>query len=161
MFYGDAMPQFLRRFEPAKSIAYLPDIAKVELALRQAYHAADAQPIAADALAALAPDALMGTRLRIAPATQTITSDQPIYGIYRAMTQDDAPKPVMEPQAVLVTRAGFDPEIHGVNAAAARCVEALVAGKTLGEAIATSDDTLDLGATLGLLLAQGAVTEIH
>ena len=161
MFYGDAMPQFLGRFEPAKGIAYLPDIARLELALRHAYHAADATPIAADALGAITPDALMGTRLRIAPATKTITSDHPIHGIYRAMTQSDAPKPVNQPEAVVITRAGFDPQLHPVNATAAACVEALIAGKTLGEAIATSDDTLDLGAVLGLLLAQGAVTEIY
>jgi hypothetical protein len=161
MFYGDAMPQFLTRFAPAKSITYLPDIARVELGLRHAYHAADASPIAADALGALAPDALMGTRLQIAPATHAITSDHPIHTIYRAMTQENAPKPVMRAESVIVTRAGFDPEIHGVNAAAAGCVNALIAGKSLGQAIATADDTLDIGATLGLLLAQGAITEIY
>lgn len=161
MFYGDMMPQFLSRFEPAKKFGYLPDIARVELALRHAYHAADATPIAADALAALAPDALMGTRLRIAPATQTVASDFPVHAIYRAMTMDDAPKPMMQAEGVLITRANFDPEIHAINGAAAKAITALKAGKPLGEAIATSDDTLDLGAVLGLLLAQGAITEIY
>ncbi|MFT7145371.1 MAG: hypothetical protein ACJASZ_000237, partial [Yoonia sp.] len=74
MFYGDAMPQFLERFSPAKSIPYLPDIARLELALCHAYHAADATPVDAQALAALTPEALMGAKLRIAPATQTVTS---------------------------------------------------------------------------------------
>jgi len=31
----------------------------------------------------------------------------------------------------------------------------------LGQAMATADDSLDLGAVLGLLLSQSAVTEIH
>ncbi len=161
MFYGEAMPQFLRRFEPAKSIGYLPDIAAIELALRHAYHAADAAPVDANALTTIAADALMGIRLRIAPATQTVTSDFPVHAIYRANTVAGAPKPVMQAEAVLVTRAGFDPELHLINAAAATCISALKDGQSLGQAMATADDTLDIGAVLGLLLAQGAVTEIY
>ncbi|WP_333713990.1 HvfC/BufC N-terminal domain-containing protein [Yoonia sp.] len=161
MFYGEAMPQFLRRFGPTRTLGYLPDVAKLELALRQAYHAADADPVQPEALAAIAPDALMETRLRLAPAVRTITSDFPIHAIYRANTQTGAPKPVMQPEAVLITRPGFDPQIHAINAAGAACVKALSQGKSLGHALASSDDTLDLGAVLGLLLAQGAVTEIH
>jgi len=161
MFYGEAMPQFLSRFGPAKSIRYLPDMARLELALREAYHAADSTPIDAQALATLSPDALMGTRLRIAPATRVIISDYPIDAIYRANTLPDAPKPVMTPQSVLITRAGFDPELHPIDASAAKCIIALQKGQPLGQAIATADTDLDLGAVLGLLLAQGAITEIY
>lgn len=161
MFYGDAMPQFLRRFEPATSVPYLPDIALIELGLRHAYHAADATPVSGDALAAIAPDALMGTRLELAPAVRIVTSDYPIHAIYRVNTQSNAPKPVMQAEAVLITRAGFDPEIHSINAAAAKAIGQLQNGQTLGEAIATADDTLDLGAVLGLLLGQGAIAKIY
>ena len=161
MFYGDAMPQFLGRFQPTKHIQYLPDIARIELALRKSYHAADADPVAPDALAALAPDALMGTKLRLAPAIQTVASDYPIAAIYRANTDPDAPKPVMQPEAVLITRAGFDPQIHTINAAAVTCIAALQKGQSLGQAMATADDSLDLGAVLGLLLAHNAITEIY
>lgn len=161
MFYGDAMPQFLRRFEPARSIRYLPDIAEVELAMRHAYHAADATPVDANALAAIAPDALMSVRLRIAPATQVITSDYPIHAIYLANTVADAPKPVMQAEAVVIARAGFDPSLHLINAAGAACIKALQNGQSLGEAIATADESLDLGAVLGLLLTQGALIEIY
>lgn len=161
MFYGDAMPQFLGRFEPAKSVPYLPDIAAVELALRHAYHAADATPVDGQALAALSPDDLMSTRLKLAPATLTVTSDFPICAIYKVNTTVDAPKPVMQPEAVLITRAQFDPEIHLINAAAAGFVAALQDGQPLGQAMSMAGDTLDLGAILWLLLAQGAVTEIH
>jgi hypothetical protein len=129
--------------------------------LRHAYHAADATPIDATELAARAPEALMTTRMRIAPAVQIITSDYPIHAIYRANTQADAPRPVMQPEAVLITRPGFDPEIHPINAAAANCIAGLTAGQSLGQTMATAGDALDLGATLGLLLAQGAVTEIY
>ena len=161
MFYGAAMPQFLTRFGPTKTIRYLPDIARLELALRHAYHAADATPVDPQALGAVAPDVLMNVRLRLAPAVRTIVSDYPVHAIYRFNTVADVPKPVMQAEAVLITRAGFDPQLHGINGAAAACIDALQQGKTLGHALASADDTLDLGAVLGLLLAQGAVTEIY
>lgn len=160
MFYGDAMPGFLRRFAPAKTLPYLPDIAAMELAMRHAYHAADATPIDAQALAALAPDTLMGVRLVLAPATQVATSDYPIHAIYRANVVPDAPKLVMRPEAVLITRPGYDPAFHLIDSAAATCIRALAQGQTLGHAVSTAGDDLDLGATLGILLAQAAITDI-
>ena len=161
MFYGEAMPQFLRRFGPTKKFGYLPDVAKVELAIRQSYHAEDAEAVDPQALGAIDPEKLMEIRLRIAPAVRTITSDFPIHAVYRANTSSNAPKPVMQAESILITRAGYDPQIHLLNAAGAACVEALRTGQTLGHALASSDETLDLGAVLGLLLAQGAVTEIY
>lgn len=161
MFYGEAMPQFLGRFEPTKSIRYLPDIARIELAMRHAYHAADATPVDPETLGSLAADTLMGAKLRIAPATQTVTSDFPVHAIYLANTQAEAPKPVMQAEAVLITRPAFDPQIHRIDAASAACIDALKKGQSLGHAMATGDETLDLGAVLGLLLAQGAVTDIY
>ena len=68
MFYGAEMASFLKGFVPVKGLPYLADVARLELALRQAYHAADATPIAAEALGSLAPDQLMRTKLRFAPA---------------------------------------------------------------------------------------------
>lgn len=160
MFYGDAMPGFLRRFAPAKTLPYLPDVAALELAMRHAYHAADATAIDAAALAALDPDRLMGTRLMLAPATQVVSSDYPVHAIYRANTVADAPKPVMRAESVLITRPGFDPALHPINAAAAACITALSQGQPLGQAMTQAGDDLDLGAVLGVLLAQGAITEI-
>jgi hypothetical protein len=159
MFYGDAMPQFLRRFSPAQSLSYLPDIAKLELAMRHAYHAADSQSVDPQVLGALAPDALLASRLRLAPAVHIVASDFPIHAIYLANTMPDAPKPVMQPESVLITRAGFDPQIHLIDKAAANCISALIDGVPLGDTLA--DDTLDLGATLALLLGQSAVTDIY
>lgn len=159
MFYGEAMPQFLRRFAPAQSLPYLPDIAKLELAMRRAYHAADAQSVDPQALGAMAPDALLASRLRIAPAVQVLTSEFPIHAIYLANTTPDTSKPVMRPESVLITRAGYDPQIHLIDRAAATCITALIAGTTLGETL--TNDALDLGATLALLLGQSAVTDIY
>lgn len=161
MFYGDKMPQFLKRFGPAKPLKYLPDVARVEIGLRKAYHASDVDPIDSQKLAALAPDDLMGVRMSFAPAVQVIKSDHPIHGIYTANTQADAPKPTLRPETVLITRPGFDPQLHLIDTATTTCILALMEGQPLGVAMTQAGDNLDLGAALGLLLGQGALTDLN
>tara|TARA_R110002051_G_scaffold50724_2_gene97864 strand:- start:1165 stop:1902 length:738 start_codon:yes stop_codon:yes gene_type:complete len=160
MLYGDKMPQFLRRFGPAKSLPYLSDIAWVEDLMRHAYHAADAVPIDAAALAKLTPEKLMATRFTFAPSTYALTSDYPIYSIYLANTTQDAPNPAMRAEAMLIARPKFDPQQTLITAAAAACITYLIEGKPLGVAMTTAGNDLDLGTTLGLLLGQGCITAL-
>ena len=160
MYYGDKMPQFLRRFDPAKSLPYLSDMARVELAMRHSYHAADATPIDAQALASLAPEKLMGTKFTFATATHVLPSDFPTYSIYRANTVADAPKAVMRPEAMLVTRPQFDPKQTLISAASATCIASLMEGNSLGVAMTAAGNELDLGATLGLLLGLNCITAL-
>ena len=72
MLYGDMMPKFLRRFNPAQSLPYLSDITTFELAMRHLYHAANVSPIDATVPSALALDKMMGAKLTLAPATTVI-----------------------------------------------------------------------------------------
>ena len=161
MFYGDMMPKFLRRFEPAKSLPYLPDMATLELAMRHAYHAGDTDPIGAATLGALAPEKLMGARLILAPTTTVIVSQYPIFSIYRANIVSDAPKAAMQPECLVITRPAFDPIQHLISPASATCIIALDKGDPLGVAMSMAGNDLDLGTTLGLLLGQSAVTSLN
>ncbi|MBT0956071.1 putative DNA-binding domain-containing protein [Alphaproteobacteria bacterium KMM 3653] len=159
--YGQAMEGFLRGFGPAQSIPYLPDIARLELALRQSYHAADTAPADVTVLQNMAPDALMQARLTLAPAVQLIGSDWPIHSIYIANTQANAPKPQMQAQDVLITRPEFDPLLHLLPAGGHGFISALASGAPFGAAIeATQTDDFDLTTTLGLLISGNAITSI-
>lgn len=160
MFYGDRMPVFLQRFEPVGQLPYLPDIARLELAMRHAYHAADVAPISGDQLAAIPPDTLMATRFSLAPAIHILTSEHPIHGIYAANTQPAAPTPPHGAQSVLITRPAFDPISHLITEQTARFVEGLQNDQPLGVATSLAGTGLDLGAVLGLLLSQNAITEL-
>lgn len=136
------------------------DAARLELAMRHAYHAADATPITADALGQIPPDALMTTHLTLAPAVTVISSDYPIHGIYVANTVADAPAATMRPETVVITRPAFDPIQHLISPETAAFIKALSDGQTMGDATNHAGKGLDLGATLGLLLGQNAITSL-
>ncbi len=160
MYYGDKMPQFLKRFPPAQSLAYLPDVARLEIALRESYHAGDATPVSADVLGTLAPEALMAARISLSPALRIVRSSHPIFGIWQSNMIADAPALVKRAENVLVTRPQFDPTPHLISDADADFITALQRGHALGVAMSKAGQGFDLGALLGLLLRQGAMTHI-
>lgn len=158
MLYGAELPGFIARFEPAASLPYLPDIARLEQALRESYHAADARPLDPARLASLAPEALSALRLRPAPATRLIRSAYPVLGIWAANT-GSASAPLTGAQAALVTRVGYDPAPHLLTGAEAAFVDALFAGAPLAEAAEAGGGDLDLSAALQTLFTTRALTE--
>ncbi len=159
MFYGDEMPAFLESFPPAQTLRYLPDIARLELALRRSYHAADVAPMAAETLQAMPPDRLMAARLRLAPAVRLIRSDWPIHAIWRANTEDGAPKPIPGAQDTLIMRPGFDPGPHLLPEGGGAVMAALMAGADLGTALEAAE--VDMAALFALLLSGGAIVGIQ
>jgi hypothetical protein len=156
MFYGDDMPRFLAGFAPAGSLPYLPDIARLELAQRLSYHAADHPPIAPETLPAMAPDALMAARLTLAASVHLISSPYPIFDIWRSATDPNAPKPGKYAQDVLVTRPAFDPVLTPLPAHAADFITVL-AKHNFGDALAAAGDDFDLTQTLGILISNNAI----
>ena len=160
MFYGQAMPDFVKAFAPTASIGYLPDIARLELALRESYHAADATPLDPGVLQITAPEALMAARVDLHPATRLIRSKWPIHAIWAFNSIPGAEKPTMVAQDTLVLRADLDPEPHLLPPGGGAFVAGLLAGDTFGAAIesaAASDATFDLSACLAILIANNAL----
>ncbi|WP_372884950.1 putative DNA-binding domain-containing protein [Shimia sp.] len=161
MIYGAAFPAFLRGFEPLAHLGYLGDVAALEMALRRAYHAADHQPLAADALGRFTPQQLERLRLGLAPSLQLVRSPWPVLAIWIYNNEGGAPKPRAGAQEVLVARVGFDPAPHLLPAGGGGFVAALQKGARLGEAAAATLEhhpEFDLGAVLTLLLDTRAIT---
>ncbi|NOD82936.1 DNA-binding domain-containing protein [Ruegeria sp. HKCCD6119] len=162
MFYGEAFPEFLAEMQQLSHLGYLPDVARLELALRKSYHAADSQPAPADALA-VDPEQVMRARLRFAPAMRVVRSDWPIHAIWRFNTETNAPKPDARAEDVLITRPEFDPVAQLLPAGGADWIAHMQGGDMIGEAFektAAAQPEFDLGTTLALLLQGGAITSV-
>ena len=163
MFYGKEMPEFLANFEPTQSIGYLPDVARLELALRQSYHAADTTPLDPSVLQSTPPDKLMASRVTLAPSARLIRSKWPVHAVWAFNTIPGSPKPQMAAEDTLVLRANMDPEPHLLPPGAGAFVEALLSYKTFAEAldIAThASADFDLSQTLALLIANNALIDL-
>ncbi|MCB2135820.1 MAG: putative DNA-binding domain-containing protein [Rhodobacteraceae bacterium] len=160
MFYGEDMPAFLETFPPVAHLGYLPDIARLEGALRRSYHAADADPVAPEALQALSPDALVTARLTFAPASRLVRSRWPILAIWSANTRGTPAPKAAEAEDVLITRPDYDPEPLRLPQGAAPFVAALMAGETVGAALDAGGE-FDLTATLGLLIGARAIVAVQ
>jgi hypothetical protein len=154
------MPDFLAAFPAVSHLPYLPDVARLELALRHAYHAADAAPVDPMELQSLEPDALLSVRIGFAPAVGLLQSEWPILSIWLANTQSAAPPTNWRGEDILVTRPEFDPVPRLLPRGAAAFVGALQSGATLGQAHDAAAP-FDLTATLSLLLTSGAVATIQ
>lgn len=159
MFYGEAMPGFLEAFAPVAHLPYLADVARLELALRQSYHAADVAPVEGTVLQALPPDRLLAARLTLAPALRLVRSRWPIHAIWAANLRGGLPPDLARPENVLITRRDFDPEPAVLPSGAAKFLQSLLDGVTIGAACDMAG-AFDLTTTLGLLLAGGAIVGI-
>lgn len=51
--YGEHFPGFIADFEPARTVPYLADVARIERACIEAYHSSDQQALGLDALAGI------------------------------------------------------------------------------------------------------------
>ncbi len=163
MLYGDAMPAFLESFEPVQHLGYLPDVARLELLLRQSFHAADAPPVTPEALAAIPPEDLVAARFVLAPAMRILRSEWPVCSIWMANNEEGRPTPQMRAEDVLITRPGYDPAPQCLPPGGAAFIQALAAGASLGEGLDKAREDaadFDLAATLALLLKGGAITSI-
>ncbi|WP_417523521.1 putative DNA-binding domain-containing protein [Marinovum sp.] len=162
MLYGAGFGDFLDGFEPLARYPYLGDVARLEFALRESYHAADAAPLPPEALS-LEPEALMAAHQRLAPSLRLLRSSYPVVSIWRYNMVPGSPKPAAVAEDALILRAEYDPEPHVLPAGGATFIDALQADAPLGtayEAALEEAPAFDLGAVLSLLLAGNALTDL-
>lgn len=160
MLYGADFADFIAGFEPAKTLGYLADVARLEQAIRESYHAADAVAVAPESLMGLSEARLLAARLLLAPSLRLLRSRWPIVSI-RAATLYAAASPQMRGEDVLIARPEFDPMPHILPAGAAGFIAALMAGARLIEALADTPQDFDLTATLSLLIASKSIVGVQ
>lgn len=135
--FGDGFAEFLERFEPAQSLPYLPDVARLELAWLAAYHAADAEPLSPADLAQVAPERMAGLRLALHPSARFVSSPYPILDIWRANREDNAVGPVDLTQgggSLMAIRPRLEVEVRRLTPGLAAFLSVCAKGGTLTDA---------------------------
>ncbi len=80
--YGGYMAVFLETFPPVASLAYLPDVARLEWACHGAYHAADAGEIDVAALMDVSPESYIRLCFSLHPSCSLLVSPYPLARIW-------------------------------------------------------------------------------
>src|SRR6202008_3479197 len=86
--YGRDFPAFIERYEYAQDMPWLADVARIERASLDAYHAADAPPLLAAAPAQVPVNCPGALVFRVHPATRIVRSIYPAAAIF-AMNRAD------------------------------------------------------------------------
>lgn len=82
-FYGEAFAYFLREFEPARDLIYLPDMARLEWKVHQVFHAADGPVVNISRLETLTDRQLVYHTINLQPGLQLMQSEFPVQAIWR------------------------------------------------------------------------------
>jgi hypothetical protein len=161
--YGAGFPEFVGRFEPAATLPYLRDVARIERAWTEAYHAPEATPLDPEVFAKIGRDELPEIRLLLHPSVRLVRSQLPALTIWRMNVDDGVPAPVdlaAGGEDVLVVRPMADVEVRSLPEGGADFIEALARGMSLlaaTKAALTEDRRFDLSANLMGLLQSGGV----
>ncbi len=164
--YGRDFPAFIEGFEPAQDMPWLADTARIERAWLDAYHAADAAPMAPDVLAAVPADRLGDLLFAAHPAARIVRSAYPAATIF-AMNRVEAPITPLRSNAAedaLITRPDMEVVVRHLPPGGALFLKSLIDGETLGAAAARAfaeTSSFYLPANLAGMIKAGVFTTVH
>jgi hypothetical protein len=160
LHYGAGFADFIETFPPAATLPYLADVARIENAWKEAFHAAEATPLPPAALAAIPQDRLAEVRLILHPSLRLVSSRHPVLTIWRMNAEGGEPGPVdlSIAEDCLIVRPAASVEVRALPPGGLAFVRGLAEGAPLGAAVgaalAAADD-FDLSANLAELISAG------
>jgi hypothetical protein len=161
--YGAGFSEFLEGLADAASVAHVADVARLEWAREEAYYAADASPLAPDAVALIPTERYPQLRFQLHPTVRLVRSAGPVHTLWQAARAGSigepwAGTPDGGPEQVLVVRPEMTVTTRPIDAADLVLLEALGSDLPLAEAAAraqAADAEFDLQGALALHLAGG------
>jgi hypothetical protein len=166
MLYGDGFAGFLAAFEPARELAYLPGVARLDYAWCESHVAVDAPALCGSEIAARPQDVLARTMLVPHPAARWAWfENDPIAAIWRANRGEAAPDLSELPWrggGVLITRPRGVVTHIPVDRATCAFLDACRRGEALGQAALAAlaaDGGADFVILMSALVEAGAFTE--
>lgn len=162
--YGALFPDFLAQMPQAASLAYLPDAARLEWAVNEALHAADAKPLDLRRLAQLNEADMQTIRFLPNPAARVLESAFPVDAIWHAVLSrnDNALADIdlaTDPVWLIVHRGPSGVEVNRMVEGQYRFTAALLAGHSLHDACVDMP-AAETPVWLAHLLASGCFVDI-
>jgi len=158
--YGGDFAIFLAAYAPARELAYLPDVARLEWAIDQAAIAADASPMDLAALSAVAPELLPELRMRAHPSLRLLVSRFPLLAIWQSNQPGHEGDGRVDldagGEALGIARGADGVVIERISRGQHALLTALLANRTLDAAAAeaaAADTDFELSTTLPRLVA--------
>lgn len=161
--YGADFPEFIGGFPPAASVPYLSDVARIERAFTESFHAADATPLEPSDFSTISQEMAPWMSFSVHPTLRLVRSGFPALTIWQMNQPGSTPAPLdlgMAEDAMLV-RPGAEVEIRAMPPGGFEFVSALVAGECLTSAAKAglhADVQFDLAGNIEDLGVIGAIT---
>lgn len=135
-FYGRGFDEFIGNYAPARNLPYLPDMARLEIAMNDAYYAQDDHGMKAEELARIAPEALGDITLPLRDSVQLVRSDYALDALrdYCLLPVGEAP-PINRPSCLMVYRPKLEVVIVPLEQEEYILLESLNRVTVLGEAV--------------------------
>jgi Putative DNA-binding domain len=164
--YSPEFPEFLDRFPPLADWPWLGDVARIDWARREAYHAEDATTLTAGELQAWPVEALMDASAGLHPSMRTLDSPHPAWSLWHSLQRrSEAPtEDAWRAESVQVWRtdAGVHQRPLGCGEAVLR--RTIADGLPLGDAIHIAhmrDSRFDPVSAFASLVSEGLIVALN
>jgi hypothetical protein len=142
--FGATFPEFLAAHPACRELVYLPDTARLEWLMHEAFHAADHAPLDLTRLAAVPPDHYDALRFCLHPTCRLLVSAYPIHRIWQVNQADSSETSTVDLAEggvrLLIARPAASVELEVASAAEFAALDALAHEETLGEAFDRAQD---------------------
>jgi hypothetical protein len=162
--YGRDFADFIDRYEHAQDMPWLSDVARIERAWLEAYHAADAPTLRPEALATIPPEELGDVTFQPHPATRLISSAYPAVTIFAMNRSGPVGRVENRPEEGLITRIDDEVTVRYLPPGGAAFLGALLSGECLAAAVAAgleAEPAFDLSGMIGEMIAAQAFSAIR
>ncbi|WP_210546665.1 DUF2063 domain-containing protein [Rhodoferax sp. PAMC 29310] len=168
--YGHELPSFIAQFSPAAGLPYLADVAHLEFLRLQALHAADAQSMDAQRIAAVMQDtdALPSVRWQLAPSLHLLCSPHAAVSVWATHQEGSGIAlediDLQRAESALIFRSGWDVMVLQISPGMTELVNHLLSKATLGEAIDQAfacEPDFDLSRALADLIRHGLLIDVQ
>jgi hypothetical protein len=165
--FGGCLPEFLATFEPAVELTYLPEVARLEWAYHQVFHAAEQPPLDLAALAAVPAERHGELKFTLHPAARLLASAFPILRIWQVNQEDFSGDPAVELseggiRLLIIRRENLEIELQPLPAGEFALLQALAEQQDFAtaceRALATQAD-VDLPALFSKHVQQGTLVD--